>query len=127
MRDAAAPHIKKKLAFAVRSQHRADASVNVAQVRNASKGEGTYGWPAAVFEWISKSSDFQISREDKFRKGNKLMRQRIRVALAVAAVAAIAAIVSYLWRVFRIGQTSKKDDAGTEDSEKTTENRKSKQ
>jgi hypothetical protein len=128
MRDAAALHIAK-LACAVRSQHRvADASVNVAQVRNASKGEGTYGWAAAVFEWISKSSDFQISREDKFRKGSKLMRQRIRVALAVAAVAAIAAIVSYLWRVFRIGQTSKKDDAGTEDSEKTTEkHRESKQ
>ncbi|MGZ4865201.1 MAG: hypothetical protein ACXV39_11315 [Halobacteriota archaeon] len=51
------------------------------------------------------------------------MRQRITVALAIAAVAAIVAIVSYLWRVFRIGQTSK-DDAGTEDS---TKHRKSKQ
>lgn len=51
------------------------------------------------------------------------MRPRIRVALAVAAVAVIAAIVSYLWRVFRIGQTSKKNDAGTEDSSKHRESK----
>jgi len=48
------------------------------------------------------------------------MRPRIRVALAVATVAAIAAIVSYLWRVFRLGQTSK-NDAETGDSEEHRE------
>ncbi len=51
------------------------------------------------------------------------MKQRIVVTLAVAAVAVIIAIVGYLWRVFRIDQTSK-SDAGTEDSSK---HRKSKQ
>jgi len=46
------------------------------------------------------------------------MKQRIKVALAFAAVALIAAIVGYLWRVFRIGQTSKINEARTEDSGK---------
>jgi hypothetical protein len=50
------------------------------------------------------------------------MRQRIKVALAVAAVAVIAAIVGYLWRVFRIGQTSK-NDVGTEDGRKHRESK----
>ncbi|MFZ0010871.1 MAG: hypothetical protein WAL97_03040 [Halobacteriota archaeon] len=76
-----------------------------------------------MFERTSKTSDPDQHDEDIFRKGSKLMRPRIRVALAVAAVAAITAIVSYLWRVFRLGQTSK-NDAGTEGSE---EHRESKQ
>jgi hypothetical protein len=76
-----------------------------------------------VFEWILKSSEPDQYDEDKFRKGSELMKQRITVALAVAAVAVIVAIVSYLWRVFRVGQTSE-NDAETEDSSK---HRKSKQ
>jgi hypothetical protein len=51
------------------------------------------------------------------------MRQRIKVALAFAAVAVIAAIVSYLWRVFRIGQTSKTNEAEMEDSGKHHESK----
>jgi hypothetical protein len=73
-----------------------------------------------VFERISKTSDPDRHDEDIFRKGSELMKPRIRVALAVATVTAIAAIVSYLWRVFRLGQTSK-NDAGTGDSEEHRE------
>ncbi|MGA3199186.1 MAG: hypothetical protein ABSD89_07240 [Halobacteriota archaeon] len=51
------------------------------------------------------------------------MRKRIMVGLAVAAVAVIAAIVSYLWRVFRIDQTSKTNDAKTEDGGKRGESK----
>jgi hypothetical protein len=42
------------------------------------------------------------------------MRQRITLALAVAAVAVIAAIVGYLWRVFRLSQTGKTHDVKSE-------------
>jgi len=51
------------------------------------------------------------------------MRKRVTVALAVATVAVIAAIVSYLWRVFRIGQTSKTNNAETEDGGKCRESK----
>jgi|GEM_PF-354456 multidrug resistance efflux pump len=65
----------------------------------------------------------QKSTEEKLRRGNEVMRKRITIALAVAAVAVIAAIVSYLWRVFRIGQTSKTNDAETEDGGKCHESK----
>ncbi|HYA33754.1 MAG TPA: hypothetical protein VEG65_07170 [Candidatus Bathyarchaeia archaeon] len=46
------------------------------------------------------------------------MKQRIRIALAIAIVTAIAAVISYLWRVFRIGQASK-NEAEMEESSRS--------